>query len=1158
MKKQLLSLSLALLGAVGANAAFTSGSYCYTELNRWQVSGENLITGNLNDGLAALGFKHNDVADLGAGIIDTFEVVTPGDLGMAAIQVNSTGGVGTGGELFLSKYITSPGYYYVTYKVKSGSDGRLTTGDAAAANYQRLFLNNDGTTVCDATEETGNDGVEVSPYTGLRYDAEWKEMKYLVTVSDPCYLNFHFASLVAGDMLADFGVYQVREVGDDRVIDEYISIINAYKADEKNFPNERETLDLLLEFFESTKAELDNPLDPSVLQEADNMISEFLDANTVDVSKYFKNWDFSGGNNGEAKGIKEWKTSDGHTGRWGVVSQLARNVNYGEGKYIATQSYPQGMGDGSEKAHLYQTVSLPPGNYMFTCKASGNYAYRVSSSNKNGVLLRDSVTGMGMFVNNDTLWFDNVSTVSPTKAKRYSMVGTVAEGEDITVGYRTPGFRAKEGGFFAFCPVEIRLLGGATQEDVDAFFFKKTVETAAAALQTSIDNAKAKHADAKYLYGKEELAAAASKGQGIHDEFVTVYSKASEDTINKGKKIVDDAVKVYDRDNEVYVRLGSSINTAETAYADETRTEGKPALLTAINDAKGVYTTRVAASVPTAEDSTAMFTQIDALAAALDVYYSANASYNNPGTVTIVNPDFAEKGNGWNVTNDSEGKQAWKYGSKDGFVNNTCIFANRGNTTGPKNAVLQTVNLKNNGLYELEFQAYSWGQGRHDGIVTEPNGVWFVTKMGDTVDSLMIHTASGTPETYKVRLNITNAPVDVTFGIDALNNADPWANGGEDRSVVCATDYGYSSNTLTFYGAYDKYLQDSIAAVIKPTRDSLQAAVNEAKALNSEARNPNGVDTTPFVNAINEAQGVVDNQNATLDEILAQFPKLFAASNAFKVSGVYPAIGKYFDLTTVIKNPKFNEGDDNFEGWTYGEFTIGETTIASDTLFNNSGTGMLFRYFGGDIHDLANTKAHSKLTQVLADMPAGNYHYFANATYRNVTKGSSYTIESSIVDDYTSEVFWLTMNDEKVAVKGLLQAEGGKVEGTGDNSKYVLPGGESFTNYDYTHTVDVAPLFAKGYYRPSMEFSLAAKGNMELGFLIDGLRMVGQGFFMNPQLRYFGDQNVVDGINDVTTCVENGNVSGSVYSISGTKVGNSLKGLAKGVYIMNGKKYVVN
>lgn len=1155
MKKQLLSLSLALISAVGANAALTSGSYCYTELSRWQVSGDNVITGNLNDGLAAFGFRHNDVAELGAGIIDTFEVVTPGDLGMSAIQVNSAGGVGTGGELFLSKYITSPGYYYVTYKVKSGSDGRLTTGASGDANYQRLFLNNDGTTVCDATEETGNDGVEISPYTGLRYEAEWKEMKYLVTISDPCYLNFHFANLVAGDMLADFGIYQVREVGDDRVIDEYISIINSYKADEKNFPNGREALDVLLEFFEETKGALDNPLDQSTLQEADDMISEFLNANTVDVSGYFKNWDFSGGNSGEAKGIKNWTAADGHSGRWGVASQYARGVNYGEGKYIACQSYPQGMSDGSDKAHLYQTISLPPGNYMFTCKASGNYHYRVSSSNKNGVILRDSVTGMGMFVNKDTLWFDNVSTVSPTKAKRYSMVGTVAEGEDITVGYRTPGMIAKTGGYYAFSPVEIRLLGGYTQEYVDAFFFKNNVETAAANLQKSIDNATAKHADAKYLYGKEELAVAQAKGKEIYDEFITVYSQESVDTINKGVKIVDDAVKVYERDNEVYVKLGTTISTAETAHADETRTEGKPALLAAINDAKGVYTTRVAASVPTAEDSTAMMTQTDLLSAALDVYYAINASYNNPGAVTIVNPNFADKGNGWDVQSSSESREAWKYTSRDEFKNKTLIYANRGTTTAPENAVFQTVNLKYNGLYEFEFQAYSYGAGGHAGDISAPNNVYFVTKIGDKIDSTFIHTASATPETYKVRVNIENAPVDVTFGIDALkNNAGDCYN---NKNYVCATDYGYSSNTLTYYGAYDKYLQDSIAAVIKPTRDSLQLAVNKANDLKNEARNPNGVDITPFVNAINEAQGVVNNQNATLDEILAQFPKLTAATNAFMVSGVYPAEGKFFDLTSVIKNPKFNEGDDNFEGWTYGEFTIGETTMASDTLYNNSGNGMLFRYFGGDIHDVANTKAHSKLTQVLADMPAGNYHYFANATYRNVTKGSSYTIESSAVDDYTTEVFWLTMNDMKVAVKGLLQAEGGKVEGTGDNSKYVLPGGESFTNYEYTHTVDAASLFAKGYYRPSLEFSLAERGNIELGFLIDGLRMVGQGFFQNPQLRYFGDQNVVDGIDDITTGIENGIVSGSVYSISGTKVGNSLEGLAKGVYIMNGKKYVV-
>lgn len=157
MKKRLLSISLALLGCLGASAAYESGGYYYNEAGRWKINGDNLLTKNLSDGLAAFGFKHTNTADLGEAIADTFEVVTSD--GMAAIQVNKKDGEGTGGELFLSHYLTDAGVYVVTYKVKSAGEARQLSQSSGGTNYQHIFLNDDGTTTCDATEETGNGGV---------------------------------------------------------------------------------------------------------------------------------------------------------------------------------------------------------------------------------------------------------------------------------------------------------------------------------------------------------------------------------------------------------------------------------------------------------------------------------------------------------------------------------------------------------------------------------------------------------------------------------------------------------------------------------------------------------------------------------------------------------------------------------------------------------------------------------------------------------------------------------------------------------------------------------------------------------------------------------------------------------------------------------------
>lgn len=1166
MKKRLLSISLALLGYLGASAAYESGGYYYNEAGRWAINGDNLLEHSLSDGLATFGFQHTNVTKLGESIADTFEVVTT-DAGMAAIQVNKTGGEGTGGELFLSKYLQDPGVYMVTYKVKSGGEARQLSQNTTSGyntNYQNIFLNNDGTMVCDATEDTGNGGVALA--RNLRYSDTWKEMSYTFTTSGGVFLNLRFFNLLVGDQLADFGIYMISEVGDDRVIKDYKAIIQGYLDNETDFPNERDGLSEILSALD--EVDITSPLDENTLSEVDEGISSFLDANTVDVSSYFSNWDFSGGNSGEAKGIKNWTVAGGHTGRWGVITRTARGVDYGEGKYVAMQSYPQGMSDGSTSADLYQTVTLPAGRYMFTCKASGNYHYRVDGSNKNGVVVCDSVTGMGMYVNNDTLWFNTVKTVSPTKANRYSMIGNVAEGEKLTVGYHTPGMIAKTGGAYCYSPVEIRLLGGKTQADVDAFFYKAKVEANAEALKVMVDSANKVKVDAQYFYCKDSLGIAAAHGQAVYDAYKDGNTDESADTLNKEMVIVRNAIRLLYSYNSTYTQLNGFIAEAEALYADESRTVKKDDFKSAIDAAKAVINGLTEGLKPNETDSTNIADQIIALPIAIEKFYTANASYNAPAKLNVINPYFANNGTGWTVTNSGDSKEVWKYGSDATFTNGTKIYAYRGNNTAPANAVYQTVTLDNAGHYEIAFEAYAFGEKRN-GTIIDPIGVFFVSQLGGAdgvldksegaakIDSVMIHTESlNNAVKYKVAFDVANAPVNFTFGLDALSNF------GDDYDTPTgnfANGYGYGGNELTFYGAYDKYKTDSIAAVIKPTRDSLQAVINAANALKAEVRNPNNVDTAPFQTAITEAQGVVDNASATLDEINAQFPKMTAATNAFMISGVWPAVGKYFDLTPLIKNPKFTEGDDNFDGWDYGTFEIGETTMASDTLYNSSGTGLLWKYFGGGTHDYANLKGHSKLTQTLASLPAGNYLYAANMTYRNVTK-STYTIDTSIDTDYTTEVCWIIANDNKTAATGLLQVWGAKVDGTGDNSKYVLPGGESFTNYQYTHTVDVAPLFAAGYYRNYVSFKLDETSDVALGFLVDGLRVVGQAFYYGPELRFYGDGDN-SGIENVNANGESGKfVPGAVYTLTGTQVranATSLKDLGKGLYIMNGKKYVV-
>ncbi|MDD6843616.1 MAG: hypothetical protein PUD67_07845 [Prevotellaceae bacterium] len=100
------------------------------------------------------------------------------------------------------------------------------------------------------------------------------------------------------------------------------------------------------------------------------------------------------------------------------------------------------------------------------------------------------------------------------------------------------------------------------------------------------------------------------------------------------------------------------------------------------------------------------------------------------------------------------------------------------------------------------------------------------------------------------------------------------------------------------------------------------------------------------------------------------------------------------------------------------------------------------------------------------------------------------------------------------------------------------------------------PLFQAGYYRNEVAVTLAATGSVNFGLNVDNIPLVSQVFFYAPELRFYGDQEAT-GINDINAGNGVSFNNGAVYSINGVRVGNSLEGLAKGLYIINGKKYVV-
>lgn len=1131
---------LSLFAGVTGAFAYEAGDYVYTINGRFQVSGDNLVTnGDFSDGT-------NGWTNTAGGALstDTF-TVDPGlgpdgenSLYVAASGAVDAGVLGNGSANMMRSIPVTPGLYVISYKVKGGSETATTSNSGGnsvrCANFQSVYYSSTPVQSVIGTKSEN----QISKYVTYRAEDGWYEIAYNFTVGEAGFINFLLFNLNVGDSFTDFSVMRATQVLDDR---EVTDLYNEWKAYvDAAGENANDNSGFLNEIWPLVEAAGTGDDDPSIIGPGDdamfnindpNAVSDFLKDeyvaqafnqflydNSVDVSTFLRNFTFDGGSySGWTVTGSDWRVVDpdgNFTTSW-LRHDRPSNITLGEGQ-------------------VEQSYNLPAGRYLYMVQAQAHKYFMNGSgtSGDNSQTIPDyygQIEGLRMFMADKSL---ELTDVPAWKGKKYSILADLPAGEKTFGFYDCGGGGENIGGHRRFDNVCLRMFG-ADSVEVITYVYNNVARYA---LQVMRDSAQKVHDMATYPFGKAVLKDSIAKSDAVLNLGI---EKATRADIARAQQQMDwmrAAVQAYYTINAEYTALGDQIATANEAYADEERTEGKTELQAAITTAQNYYNEIQQTQV---RDSATIVSHTDALNKAVADYYAANAGYRFPGDIAIVNPTFADDGEGWTVTSSSESKEAWKYGSDENFTGGSKIYANRGTTTTPDNSVFQTVNLPYNGMYELTFQAYANGQGRNsDGNLNDTINVWFVTEMNGVKDSLNIHTGSGdagwfTPQNYTVRLFIENAPVDLTFGIDALNNTPDYPLSSGDK---VATNYAYGSNKLTFYGDYDKYLKDSIAAVMQPTRDSLQKAIDAASALLGEARNPNGVSITPFSTAINTAQGVCSDPDASLDDLNAQFPALAEATNAFMVSGVWPAAGKYYDLTGLIKNADFVDENANFAEW---------TTTGAVSSFVPTSTGYVCYYQNAE-----DVMTSTSFTQTVTGLPKGKYEFLMYGTYRYENPKE----EVWNPEDYGENTFmYISANDGVDYVDGMLQ-EGMLDEAT---NNWVLGKNRIITLYDYRHTPYAEDYFNSGFYRASVPFDVT-DGNATVGMTIEGLPITSMIFFKGPQLLFWGD-TVVDGINGV----QDGNSAdqpGDIYTISGVKVranATSFEGLGKGIYIKNGKKYVV-
>lgn len=691
----------AIAGLATPSFAYQQGDAVYTFNGKFKIIGENMLTnGDFSDGVNGwTGLTGNAVPT------DTFSVVPAGGPdGMNCLQVSMSGGtLGTNlhnSANFRQSVRLTPGNYVFTYKVKALTGGCTsnTRSSGRNDNYQDVFLNNSGKSPYLSTNEADNITSSVAAYVETEA-GNWMTVSYNYRVEADEYVNFEFFNLIQYDCFADFGVYPVEQVGDDRLLQDAVNTLEAFVADETNFPG---AADYLTGPIEDLKASMENPdltvddvngMVSMILGSDGSALQEYLNTISADVSKYFNYFTFDdcaekSANKGAADG---WTESGG---RWGVSAPWS---DFTTRHIFAEINGGYGLGAGSQ----YQSAFLPKGKYLYMVQASA-YQYYTAAKETYIVDWYNQRSGLKYFINGDSVDMTDVPT---WKSNTYFHVFDVANDGEQTLGfYRAANEaasgndrnRVSGGGRVRFDNMHIRILG-VTDEDVERFFLENNLADAQNSLKTMIDSAKTVIADSRYIWGKDVLQDSINVSQGIYDQYTNAVQEDI-DKLNDQMPLMRDAIRDYYAINKEYTQLGDDIAAANKLTGDETRPNGKDELRAAITTADTYYKSLNAQSE---RDSLQLVKTDSLLNDAVGDFYLANASYQTPGYINLVNDDFTDGTNGWSVDNGT-GTAVWKASDIDvpTYKGRAVVF-NRGVTATDNKYIVKDVYIKKTGIYEF-------------------------------------------------------------------------------------------------------------------------------------------------------------------------------------------------------------------------------------------------------------------------------------------------------------------------------------------------------------------------------------------------------------------------------------------------------------------------
>ena len=796
--------------------------------------------------------------------------------------------------------------------------------------------------------------------------------------------------------------------------------------------------------------------------------------------------------------------------------QNRRSVSYAttRGGYaisnFAEQWVNSANGSLAGSGNMSQVVTgLPAGHYRLTADIfAHNQKYDATCEEAVGIQLyaNDVVSEVGMTGNTDN------------DAAAFSLEFDVAEGETPTIGFR---FENTNVNWLGWDNVTLLYIGDpdAYNSIVDAEKLAAIKEVLTTTLATATEALNSEDAP----FYRTELQTAIT-------EISALLETGTLDELTAAKERLDETLKAFNDYNKHYTNLKTAIANAEALVAEGVMTVGLDQFQMAINDAKGKL---AQAAIDFAEDAEGGVIFVDAaleeLKKAESTFRVQNASYANPANV-ITNGGMSST-DGWDILvpganpglhiNTSGNVTNFSKPFMECWVNNTDY--------GQANYARQTVNALPNGVelpkgyYVLKAAALAT---RQDQPNLEVSGV--TLRFQD--QEVAVHTANGVGNIYRIGFDKPEAGGELSFGlyIDEATNAN-WI--------------AWDEVELQFVGDKEKYLADYAEAVLGESLNKLREAVEAANAAIEEV-NMEGVDfeDTDLYMYMEDADWVLSDpvgSGYTKDMVDILVEQLYKAINDFYTSGVSPKEGQSFNFTSMIKNADFDVEPG------------AEWTVETENGVLPGGTDCANWWFGSS----GPSELTQEFSQTIAGLPAGNYLLDVNAAVR---VDMSYSIDGYTAENLPNNLTLCKVyaNNDSTDVHPFFYED----EALGLTLEKML----LMTNDDdYRHgngSLINDMLKGTDYYHSYVPFKLEERGSVKIGFRIELPKKGGQMPFIDYfHLFYYGKNEVLTGIADVNKSNAEQIMPVGIYNMKGqlVRANNDVKGLAKGLYIISGKKVVI-